>query len=147
MASTLKSVEMTPPVYPTSGVGLGGRTTHFARGEYTLTAALVVNDVIQLFKLPQNARVVGGLIKSDDLDTGSAAITLHVGDAGDVDRYFSSSTVAQAGGVDRAMAATGVDYLNTARTLVYLTVAVAPATGTTTGTIVVLIEYMVEEPK
>ncbi len=153
MATNYKSVELggtaaSPRFYPTSGVGMGGRTTHTARGEYTISAALVINDTIDMFYLPPNARVKRGFIKSADLDSGgSPAITLDLGDSGDTDRYFAASTVAQAGGVDVTMAATGVDYLNTAKTLVTLLVKAAPATSATTGTIVVEIDYMVEEPK
>src|SRR6478735_5031102 len=76
------SLETTPPTYPVSGVGLGGRTTHWARGTYTITAALALNDTIQLFDMPRNARVLyGGFIKSDDLDSGGTAIRVNVGDA------------------------------------------------------------------
>lgn len=153
MASTFNSVELggttaNARTYPVSGVGLGGRTMHSARGEYTISAALVINDVINLFDLPPGARVQGGYIKSDDLDTNaSATITLDVGDGGDADRYFAASTAAQAGTVDRAMAATGVDYLTTAKTRVFATVKAAPATGATAGTLVVVIQYWVQEPK
>lgn len=142
------SVEKTPPTYPVSGVGLGGRTTHNARGEYTILAALALNDTIQLFDLPPGARIIGGQIKSDDLDTGGTAIRINVGDAGDVDRYFAASAIASTGGVDSTMAATGVDYYtDRARVPVFLTVSVAPTTGATTGTVMVRFSYTVEEPK
>lgn len=152
MATTYNSVQLggtaaNARLYPTPGVGEGGRTRHGQRGEYTILAALVINDKVNLFYLPKNARVIGGFIKSDDLDSnGTPLVTLDVGDAGSATRYFSASTVAQAGGVDATMAATGVDYLNTARTLVFLTVHAAPATSATTGTIVVSFTYTVEEP-
>jgi hypothetical protein len=152
MASTYNSVQLggtavAPRTYPVPGVGEGGKTRHGQRGEYTISAALVINDIVNLFYLPPRARIIGGFIKSADLDSNvSPAVTLDVGDAGDPDRYFAASTVGQAGGVDATMAATGVDYLNTARTLVYLTVHAAPATSASTGTIVVSITYCVEEP-
>src|SRR6478735_3167745 len=138
------SLETTPPTYPVSGVGLGGRTTHWARGTYTITAALALNDTIQLFDLPRNARVLyGGFIKSDDLDSGGTAIRVNVGDAGDVDRFFAASAIAGTGGVDATMAATGVDYLNTAKTRVYATISTGPTTGATTGTFTVMLPYTV----
>ena len=152
MATTYNSAELggtaaSPRQYPTPGVGEGGKTRHGQRGEYTISAALVINDIVNLFYLPPRSRVLSGFIKSADLDTNvSPAVTLDVGDAGDPDRYFAASTVGQAGGVDTTMAATGVDYLNTAKTLVYLTVHAAPATSATTGTIVVSLTYTVEEP-
>ncbi len=133
--------------YPVSGVGLGGRTTHRARGEYTITAALALNDTIQLFDLPPRARILGGFIKADDLDSGGTAIRLSVGDSGSATRYFSSSSAGSvATSVDMTMAATGVDYLTTAKTRVFMTVSTGPTTGATTGTIVVSISYNVEEP-
>lgn len=133
--------------YPVSGVGLGGRTTHRARGEYTITAALAGADTIQLFDLPKGARILGGFIKADDLDSGGSALRLSVGDAGSATRYFSSSTTGSGTlSVDAAMAASGVDYLTTAKTRVFLTVSTGPTTGATTGTIVVSISYNVEEP-
>lgn len=148
MATDHLSVELTPPVYPVSGPGLGGRVTKNARGEYTITAALVINDTIQLFDLPKNARVLGGFIKSDDLDSnGSPLITLDVGITGNATLFWSASAVAQAGGIDSTMAATGRDYVTTAKTRVIMLVHAAPATGATTGTIVVSIAYTVEEPK
>lgn len=150
--ATLTSVELGSGVagartYPVSGVGLGGRTVHGARGEYTITAALALNDVVNLFYLPKGARVIGGFLKADDLDTGGTALRLSVGDAGSATRYFSSSTVGSAAtSVDRALAAAGTDYLNTAKTLVFATVSTGPTTGATTGTIVVRLDYTVEEP-
>ena len=133
--------------YPVSGVGLGGRTPHGARGEYTITAALALNDTIELFDLPPRSRIVSGFVKSDDLDTGgSPAIVLAVGDAGDDDRYFTGLTIGQAGGVSDAVAATGLDYVTTAKTRVIAKVTTAPATGATTGKIVVVLNYWNEEP-
>lgn len=133
--------------YPVSGVGLGGRTTHRARGEYTIVAALALNDTIQLFDLPPHARILGGFIKADDLDSGGTAIRLSVGDAGSATRYFSSSSAGSvATSVDATMAATGIDYYTTAKTRVFMTVSTGPTTGATTGTIVVSISYNVEEP-
>jgi hypothetical protein len=141
------SLEVTPPAYPISGVGLGGRTTHWARGTYTISAALAAADTIQLFDLPRNARVLsGGFIKSDDLDTGGTALRFNVGDSGSASRYFSASAAASTGAVDTTMAFAGVDYLCTAKTRVFATVSVAPTTGATTGTFTVMLPYIVEEP-
>lgn len=142
-----KSLQMTAPRYPVSGPGIGGRSIKAERGEFTLTAALAEADTITMFRLHPRFRVTGGLIKSTDIDTGgSPAITLHVGDADDPDRYFASATVGQAGGVNVTMAATGVDYITTKYTDVLVTVAVAPATGATSGTITVILFGYIEEP-
>jgi hypothetical protein len=143
-----KSVQMTAPRYPVSGPGIGGRNIHSERGEFSLTAALALNDTVDLFYLPKGFRVTGGFVKVDDLDTGgSPAIVLAVGDSGDDDRYFTGLTTGQAGGVSTTMAATGVDYATTAKTLVQLKVTTAPATGATSGTVVVTLFGTIEEPK
>ncbi len=134
--------------YPVSGVGMGGRTIHSARGEYTIVAPLALNDTIQLFDLPPRSRVVGGVIKSDDLDTGGTGLRIDVGDAGDIDRYLTggAGTPGPVAGATNVLAATGYDYLNAAKTRVFATVSTGPTTGATTGTFVVILHYFVEEP-
>lgn len=146
--ANLTSLELTPPVYPVSGVGLGGRTPHLARGTITITAALALNDTIQLFDIPIRSRIVAGYIKSDDLDTGGTALRIDVGDAGDTDRYFvgGAGTPGPVAGVSNDVAVTGIDYLTTGKTRVYATVSAAPTTGATTGTLTVCLFYTNEEP-
>lgn len=143
-----KSLQMTPPRYPVSGPGIGGRSIKVERASFELTAALAVNDTIDLFKLHPRFRVLGGGIKATDLDTGgSPTITFDVGDSGDPDRYFAASNVGQAGTVSTTLAATGYDYLTPGGyTTVQLLVKAGPATGAATGTIVVWLEGYIEEP-
>jgi hypothetical protein len=151
--ATYTSIELGGPSgirpYPVSGVGLGGRTTHAARGEFTLTAALALNDTIQLFDLPRNARIVSGFVKSDDLDTGGTGLRIDVGDAGDIDRFLvgGAGTPGPVAGVTNTLAVTGYDYTTTAKTRVFATVSTGPTTGATAGTFVVVLEYFCEEPK
>jgi hypothetical protein len=146
--AAFKSVQMTAPKYPVSGPGIGGRNIHAARGEYTITAALALNDTVTMLRLHPRFRITDGFVKADDLDTGgSPAIVIAVGDADDDDRYFSGLTIGQAGGVSTTMAATGVDYITTKYTDVILKVTTAPATGATTGTVVVSLHGYIEEPK
>jgi hypothetical protein len=133
--------------YPVSGPGVGGRTPHAARGQYTITAALALNDTIQMFDLPPNARITGGFIKSDDLDTnGSPTIVYSLGDAGSSTRFFSGATVGQTGTFVSTLNFGGLDYVTTGKTRVFLTVTTGPATGATTGTIVCVLHYWVNEP-
>lgn len=140
------SLEKTPPTYPVSGVGLGGRTSHHARGQYTVVTALVANDTVALFRLPPRARIIGGFLKSDAVDSASA-VTYNVGITGTPALFFSGSTVGRTGGgVDRTVAFAGTDYVTAGFTEVMLTVGASPTTGTTGGTIVVVLNYMVEEP-
>lgn len=141
-----KSLQMTAPRYPVSGPGIGGRSIKAERAEFTLTAALALNDTIELFKLHPRFRVTGGLIKATDLDSGGAAIRIDVGDAGDPDRYFAASDVGAAGTVSTTMAATGVDYLNPKYNTVLATVSTGPTGGAATGTLTVMLFGYIEEP-
>ncbi len=140
------SLEKTPPTYPVSGVGLGGRTSHHARGQYTVVTNLAAADTIALFRLPPRARIIGGYLKSDAIESTSAS-TMNVGIPGTPALFWSASTVGRTGGgVDRTMAFAGTDYVTAGFTEVILTVGTAPTTPTTGGTIVCIINYMVEEP-
>lgn len=115
-----------------------------AYASIAVTTALGLNDVLNMFYLPKGARVHNAILKSTDIDTGSAAITLDVGDAGSATRYFSASTAGQAGTVDASMAATGRFFLNTAKTLVIITIHAAAATPAA-GTIELAIHFVCED--
>lgn len=113
------------------------------RREFDLTAALAINDTIDMVKLPAGHVPVDLILDTDDLDSGgSPAIVLHVGlrkadgTNDDADAFIASSTVGQAGGVARmaAVAALRVTKSDSDRN-VYITVATGPATGATSGKI------------
>lgn len=148
--ATLQSVEISRRK-PVAGFGAGGGQIRAEIARITVPAATATTDILQLFYLPPNARVVGGFLKAADLDTG-ATVTLNVGDAGntlnaaDADRYFAASTVGQAGGVVTAMAATGVDFFTGGQKML-VQAALAAGPSTTAGDIVVGLYYTVEEPQ
>lgn len=123
--------------------GLSGNTkTMYA--SYSVTAALALNDVIDMFKVPVNARITGIALKASDLDTGgSPAIVLDVGDASDTDRLIDGATIGQSGGTSTALvSSTGQFYQYTAETMISVLVQVAPATGATSGTIELAVTYI-----
>lgn len=138
--ATFTSIQMTMPRYPVSGPGIGGRNLHVARGEFNLSNALAVNDVINMVRLHRNFRVESGWIKTTGLGAGTL---VQLGDAGNTSRYFVPASSAAAS-TNTAMAETGRDYLTPAFTDVLLTVTGA-ATGTT-GQIVVTLFGSIEEP-
>lgn len=145
--ATYTSLQLTPPKYPVSGPGIGGRSLHVMQGDVTFTAAPALNDTFPLFDLPPRFRVMGGYLEASDLDTnGSPAITLDVGDVDDTDRYFAASVAAQAGVPATTLAATGLGFLTTKKTRVSGLVKVAPATGVT-GTVTVVLWGTIEEPQ
>jgi len=138
MASTFKSIQVTKGDTPrkvTPGV-------YSVYGEYELSAALVVNDVIQMVAVPQGARVLNIFLNADDLDTGGPAIVLDVGDGGSTARFIDGALVAQAGtgnNVDMMNGTYGIGagfgYQYTVNDTIDVLVETAPTTGTTTGTI------------
>ena len=59
---------------------------------YSLNASLSTGDVLQMIKVPVNARVVDLFVQS--IGTGTAAGSFIVGDGVDTDRYMSEVSVA-----------------------------------------------------
>ncbi len=136
--ATFQSLQMTNPPYPVSGPGMGGRSLKVERGSYT--GAGSVGDVIQLFKLHPRFRVMGGFVKSSG---NAASVTLNIGDADDVDRYFAATAITSAATTQMTLN-TGIDYLNPKYNVVNATIAGANLNGT--GEILVVIYGYIEEP-
>ncbi len=124
------------------------------RYEYSLAAALVINDRIELGVLPADHVPVDFAVDCDDLDTNATpTITLDCGimsgtpGVADVARtvgteFLSASTVAQAGGVVRAatVGAFRVAPATSDRSVGVL-VKAAPATGAAAGKIGLTLYY------
>lgn len=151
MASTLNSVQAAAKQPPVTGSRAGMPVT--VRFEYSLSAALVVNDIIYMGDLPAGHLPVDLMVDSDDLDSGTA-IVLQAGilNAGKTDidatasggaEWLGSSTVGQAGGMARmsgkAMSRVVVDDTNDRP--MGIKVSTAPATGATSGKVGFTITY------
>ena len=67
--------------------------------KFTATTAIALNDVIQMVDVFAGETVHNIVIKTGDLDTGTALV-LDVGDGSDTDYYIDGSTIGQAGGTD-----------------------------------------------
>lgn len=113
------------------------------RSVVALTAAAVTTDTINFGYMPPGARLVGGYLKSDDLDTGGPTITINVGDAGSATRLFNASTVAQAG-TTAQLTSTAYDYQYTTKTLITGALA-ANATTPAAGNLTLVLLYVVED--
>lgn len=138
------SDRMTAPVAPSPAHGQAA-TLQWLYCSVALTAALTTSDTFAFFTLPKNARVHLATLKCTDIDTnGSPTVTINVGDAGSSTRYFSASTVGQAGTVDIAIAAAGRLYKTTAKTPIVGSVGTGAATGVA-GTLELAIGYVVED--
>lgn len=113
------------------------------RGVFALTAALALNDVINMLSMPAQHVPVDCILDCDDLDSGgSPSITLSVGTATTPALLISASAVGQAGGIARMDKATGPRLAaSNSDTLIQIKVAAGPATGATTGTIGLTLLY------
>jgi len=67
--------------------------------KFTAVTAIALNDVIQMVDVFAGETVHNVVIKTGDLDTGTALV-LDVGDGSDTDYYIDGSTIGQAGGTD-----------------------------------------------
>lgn len=117
-------------------------------------AQTAINTVLATLAVPGDASIVEIILTSTDLDTnGSPAITLDVGDASgpetpDDDRFIAASTVAQAGGTQRASTNGGTNgllnpiytYSTTGEQEIEVTVKAAAATGAA-GTVTLTVIY------
>lgn len=137
MASTYVATNAGTGVQPHAGIGV-----HTAYSSYELTAALVVDDVIQMLKVPIGAIILDVVLSTDDLDTsGSPTLVLDVGDGDNDDRLISASTVGQAGGVAYMDEIDALLYQYTADDTIDVSVKTAPATGASSGTINLAVTY------
>ena len=117
---------------------------HCAYAEVVTTAALTTSDTLNFFDLPPNARVISATLEATDLDTnGAPTLTLNIGDSGSATRYFSASTVGQAGTAAAASAVAGLHYKTTAKTRIVGVPAANAATGVA-GSVYLSILYIVE---
>lgn len=112
-------------------------------GSYELEAALALNDVIEMIKVPENATVLGVTLITDDVDTATG-IVLDVGDGDDTDRYIDGSTLGQTGGISDPsdMQVAGIGHTYTTPDTIDVLVQVAPGTGTTSGTVALIARYI-----
>lgn len=101
---------------------------------FTATGEAIGSD-ITIARLPKNSSVVGAKVYHAALGASS---TLILGDSDDDNRYITAGSTSSAG-VLTLNAVGGIGYENTADTDLVLTTA----GGTVTGTIKVVIEYLV----
>lgn len=126
------------PVY----APIGGQVAMAEAVKTVATAELQLADVWQMVKVPQGARVIGGFLQVDDLDS-STGLTLSVGDGVSDARYVSASNVGQAGGtVWFGRTATLGDYTYPGEDTIDVKVAAA-ATGAQSGKVRMVAFYRI----
>lgn len=125
-----------------------GNNTVAVRQEYSLSAALALNDTIDIVKVPAGHVPVDVILDTDDLDTGTA-IVVSVGMRkadGTTDApacFIVGSTIGQTGGVARAAVKEGfrIPASDTLDRNVYVTVTTGPTTGATSGKVGITVTY------
>lgn len=99
-----------------------------------LAADLVTGNIIEAFVVPAGFTVTGIIASSTDLDAGTNAMTLSVGDAGSGTRFLSASNIGQGGTSTQTLASTGLLFAYTADTKILITITLGP-TVAAAGTI------------
>lgn len=120
MASTFTSSGVATGVMAKSLIGLNAVTA-----TYNVATAFVINDVVQMVKVPKGAKILEIILACGELDTGSNSLTLSVGDGDEAARFIAASTVGQAGGVTRLAVAGGLGYVYTANDTIDVKAAAA----------------------
>lgn len=107
------------------------------------TDELAASDVIEFGQVPEGAIYVDGYLATDDLDSGTPAAVLDVGDDDDSDGLLDGTDSGQAAGVHRFNGAYLIDKtaVSAAKTI-SVTVQTAPATAVG-GTVRVVLWYYV----
>lgn len=67
--------------------------TAVAWGLMDITAAQSADDTITWFVLPQDAIVIDGWLRGDDIDTGTETYELDIGNSSDTDKYLDSGVL------------------------------------------------------
>jgi len=120
---------------------------------FALTAAFAIGDTITMCFLPDNAVVTNVKIATDTaLDTNAAStIAYDVGDAGSANRFIAA--VAQGNNIPLPItsslfsATLGYQYTTSAgetKNAIIVTIHTAPATGATTGTLRLAVDYSMQ---
>lgn len=138
MASTYTTTKTAAGVQARAGIGV-----HSIQATFEASAALIINDVIQMVKIPAGATILDVILSVDDLDSGTS-IVLDVGDGTTTGRFISGSTVGQAGGTVRLSVTDGNGYTYAAADTIDIKVTTAPAGGGT-GTLNLTVLYTMDK--
>lgn len=147
MSVVLQAKQIANGVPPLTADGADDTVTLF--GDFALTAALAVNNIIEMVELPAGYVPVDVILDTADLDTGGSptivlAVGVMAGTVGDTTfanrttgaEFITASTVGQAGGVARLAVAGGTRVAPTdASRSIGVKVTTGPATGATSGSV------------
>ena len=101
------------------------------------------NDDVGLLYVPAGAIIISATLSATDMDSGTPALAIDVGDSGDEDRLFAASTVGGTGVLTTALARTGHLYQYTTKTQLRAYIQTAAATAVA-GTLNFSVTYVVD---
>lgn len=103
---------------------------------YALAAALELDDLIHMVKIPAGATLLDVILDVPDLDTDvTPELTLSVGYTEALTALINASTIGQGGGIVHLSEPGGSQKLFAAEDTIQISVTAAPATGAATGTL------------
>jgi hypothetical protein len=112
---------------PQQGEGFARVMKTYGRTVAMAATDLVTGNTVGAFLAPAGFVVTGIIAVSSDMDTGTNAMTLSVGDAASGTRYLSGAALGQsAGQTVTALASTGLLFKNTVDTEILITVTLGP---------------------
>lgn len=112
---------------------------------HSVAANPTATDIIQLFKIPKNARVLEMVCTATDMDS-STGIAFSIGDGADTDRFITAAggVVGQAATIVRMDNPVGINYQYTADDTIDLTWTAAASGTFTAGSVTVVLLYSLD---
>ena len=105
------------------------------------TTAMQTGDIVNLLHVPENAIIVDGWVKADDLDSGTS-LAYNIGDATTTNLFFSNTTTGQSAGASSMLTAAMFTKF-AAVTKIKMTVATTAQTAVA-GTFIFGLSYIVD---
>lgn len=107
---------------------------------YSVAANPTINDVQELIRIPSYARIHDLIVSITDMDA-STGMLFEIGDGADTDRFVTSSSLGQTGGVVRINNTVGVGYQYTAEDTIDIKWTAAASGAFTAGTVILSVLY------
>jgi hypothetical protein len=114
---------------PLVGHGLGSTIKVIGATVTVGTAGLATNATTNAIRVPIGFTVLDCIMTATDMDTGTPALVLALGDADDDDRIITGSTIGQGGGVATLNNVAGLLHRFTAVTTLQIKATTAAATA------------------
>lgn len=138
MATTYSSNQVASTVQARAEHGV-----NCVKSTHEFSAALVINDVFQMVKVPLGATILETILAVDDVDAATSELcTFAVGDGTTATRFIAAAAIGRAAAnVARLDQVDGLGYKYTAADTIDVKVIAAPGSSATAGTITLVVIY------